>query len=130
LSKGIYVLSLASAILGPDAPTKIEALGELDDQGVDQQVGIVLQYKKGLAVLHTAFNGDCSNEAIIVGSHGSIRIHKPMWCPVELTLTQTGKEPEKYTLELPELASAKFNFTNSVGLHYEGSLFQPRFKPY
>lgn len=118
---GIYVLSLASAILGPEAPSRIEALGELDSQGVDQQVGVILQYKKGMAVLHTAFNGDLPNEGCIVGSHGTIKIHKPMWCPLEITLSQSGKQPETFKFELPEVAGAKFNFTNSAGLHYEGT---------
>ena len=123
LDVGIYVVSLASMIFGGKAPSTIRALGELDSSGVDQQVGVVISYPDGLAILHTAFNSDLPNEATIIGTEGRIKIHKPLWCPTRFSWHLANGEADEEDYPLPKV-DGHFNFTNSAGLHFEAKYVQ------
>lgn len=121
LDIGIYVCSLASMVLGPEYPMKVEAIGEINEKGIDDQVGILLQYKKGLAILHTSFKTQLENSATIFGSKGSIT-WSPIQCPDAFSIKKGG-DTKEIRLELPP-SDHKYNFTNSVGLHYEAKYLQ------
>jgi predicted dehydrogenase len=86
LDRGIYPLALAYQLFGqPDA-----ACGQatMSPSGVDQSVGIVLKYAGGpLAVLSSSLVATTSNEAVITGTTGEIRIHAPFYHPTRLTIT-------------------------------------------
>ena len=98
LDLGVYLVSLASMIMGP--PSRIGGLGHLGETGVDEQAGIVLDYEEGqVSTLFTSVRVDSPVEAAIIGTGGRIRLH-PMWIhPNRLTLSVAGQEPT--TIERP-----------------------------
>jgi predicted dehydrogenase len=85
LQKGIYLLSLASMILG--TPNVVKSLSSVGETGVDEHTGILLGYPGSqLASLVCSVRVDTERVATIVGSAGQIRIHEPIICPASLTL--------------------------------------------
>ena len=85
LQKGIYLLSLASMILGN--PNVVRSLTIMGETGVDEHAGIMLGYPSGqLASLTCSARVHTQREATIVGTCGQIRIHEPIICPGSLTL--------------------------------------------
>jgi predicted dehydrogenase len=87
LQRGIYLLSLASMILG--TPTVVKSCAILGDTGVDEHAGILLKYSgPQMASLVCSVRVRSQREATIVGSAGQIRIHEPINCPGFLTLTR------------------------------------------
>ena len=85
LQKGIYLLSLASMILG--TPNRVKSLLSMGETGVDEHTGILLGYPGSqLASLVCSVRVDTQRAATIVGSGGQIRIHDPIICPASLTL--------------------------------------------
>jgi predicted dehydrogenase len=98
LDLGVYLVSLASMIMGP--PSRIGGLAHLGETGVDEQAGIVLGYDQGqMSTLFTSVRVDSPIEAVIMGSGGRIRLH-PWWIrPHKLTLSVAGQEPT--TVERP-----------------------------
>ncbi len=98
LDVGIYPLSLTSAVFG--IPARVTGLAHLGATGVDEQVGIVLGYGQGqLAILSAAVRTNSPQEALLLGTEGSIRIHSPWWKSTALTLSKTGQADE--VVELP-----------------------------
>ncbi|HSF03444.1 MAG TPA: Gfo/Idh/MocA family oxidoreductase [Solirubrobacterales bacterium] len=92
LQRGIYLVSLASMILGgPDQVTSMAAAGPT---GVDEQAGVLLGYQGGQhAMLLCSLRVRTSREATVVGTAGQIRIHAPVVCPSRLTLRQHREDP-------------------------------------
>jgi dihydrodiol dehydrogenase / D-xylose 1-dehydrogenase (NADP) len=85
LQKGIYLLSLASMILG--TPNVVKSLSSVGETGVDEHTSILLGYPGSqLASLVCSVRVDTERVATIVGSAGQIRIHEPIICPASLTL--------------------------------------------
>lgn len=85
LDRGVYPLSLASFLLGPPA----EAVGRatIGTTGVDEQSSAILTYPTGtLAVLTASLRSRLSNEAVIVGTRGRIRLHEPFYAPRRLSV--------------------------------------------
>ena len=102
LDVGVYTVSLASMLFGK--PEKISSLAHIGKTGVDEQAGIVLLHSKGeLAVLNTAVRTTTPQEAVLMGTEGSIKICSPWWVPSQLELK--GK-----TIDLP---------FNGNGFNYE-----------
>jgi len=86
LQKGIYLMSLASMLLG--RPDRVMSLGDLGVAGVDEQSAVLLGYPGGqLALLLCSIRAHTSREATVVGTTGYIRIHAPVNCPSSLTLS-------------------------------------------
>lgn len=121
LDIGIYVCSLASMVLGPEYPENVASVGQLNEGGFDDQVGIVLKYKKGIAALHISFLAQLSNSATIIGSKGTIT-WSPIQCPDRYTIVKDGISKE-VRVDLPQ-SSHVYNFKNSIGLHYEAMYVQ------
>jgi len=85
LQKGIYLLALASMILG--SPSTVRSLTIMGETGVDEQAGILLGYPgRQLASLSCSVCVHTERGATIVGTAGQIRIHEPIICPGSLTL--------------------------------------------
>lgn len=85
LDLGVYPLALASLILGQ--PSAIATQAALGTTGVDDQSAVVLSYPAGrLAVIYASLRVWSPQEAVIMGSHGRIRIHAPFYCPSKLSL--------------------------------------------
>jgi predicted dehydrogenase len=85
LQKGIYLLSLASMVLG--SPSIVKSLAIRGETGVDEHTGVLLGYSGGqLASLVCSVRVHTLRGATIVGTGGYIRIHEPIICPSSLTL--------------------------------------------
>ena len=90
LDIGVYPLSLAFMIFGPPSCTR--GMAHLGKTKVDEQSAVILAYEEGqLAILYFSLQINTPQEAIIMGSHGHIRIHAPFWQPCEMTVSVRGK---------------------------------------
>lgn len=97
LDVGVYPLSLASYLLG--TPTAVSSYAHLGATGVDEQNAIVLKHRGGaLALLSSAIRAPTPQEAVIMGTGGSIRVCAPWWQPEKLVVTDLEGEE---TLESP-----------------------------
>nr|CAD7197741.1 unnamed protein product [Timema douglasi] len=114
LDLGVYLLQLAVLVFGPVIPEKILASGDLNKEGVDSSMAAILNYGAGkVATLSTHTRGTFPNEAFIVGTKGTIKIHSPFWCPTTIeTPTKKSEFP------VPP-CSTPFNHVNSSALSYE-----------
>ncbi|XP_029000334.1 trans-1,2-dihydrobenzene-1,2-diol dehydrogenase-like isoform X2 [Betta splendens] len=114
LDVGIYCLQLISMVYNGEKPECIQATGVPLETGVDETVVATLKYSKNrLAVLTCSLRMELPNDAVIVGTKGTIRVPYPVWCPTSLVVN--GKETQ-YPLPEPCLP---LNFTNSTGMRYE-----------
>lgn len=99
LDVGIYPVSLAHMVLG--APKRVATLAELGETGVDEQSAYVLGYDSGaLAVLSSAIRTKTPQEAMILGTEGSIRLHSPWWIPQKMTVQRSGAEPQEVEMRM------------------------------
>jgi len=99
LDIGIYVLSLASMVLGP-TPQEVVSTAQLGETGVDEQSAVLLKYAGGeLAVLSCAVRTCTTVEATFLGTGGSIRLHSPFVKSAGLTVTR-GEDQELIALPL------------------------------
>lgn len=90
LDRGVYLVSLASMLLG--APTLVTSQAVIGPTGVDEQLATVLGYAGGRqAVLTASLRGASSNEAMIVGSGGMIRVEAPVYCPRRVTISAVAE---------------------------------------
>lgn len=90
---GVYLASLASMFFG--APEQVQSLVHLGPSGVDEQAALIFGYDRGrFAQLTTAITANTPQEAAIVGSGGSIRLHAPWWKVERLTLAVDERNPE------------------------------------
>ncbi len=93
LDVGVYVVSLASLILG--RPTSIASVAHLGTTGVDEQAGILLGYADGqIAQLQTAIRTNTRHEATLMGTTGALRLGLDWHKPDRLTLTRPGQPEE------------------------------------
>lgn len=98
LGEGVYVISLASMVFGK--PSRITGLAHIGSTGVDEQSTAVLAYDEGqMAVLCCAIRTALPNEAMIVGTEGSIRLHKEWGGGSKISLSREGKKDE--IIDLP-----------------------------
>lgn len=99
LDVGVYPISLASFLLG--TPTEVSSQAHLGPTGVDEQAAVILGHGGGaLALLSTAIRATTPQEAVIMGSKGTIRVPAPWWKPESLTLS-TSEETETFSSPLP-----------------------------
>jgi len=126
LDVGIYPVSFSSWMFGGLAPSKIHAIADLNEKGMDQHLGITLAYKKTqMAVIGCSFCSEYPNELLIIGTKGSIKLHNPFWSTTRVTLTINGKAPEELAFDYqPKKPEHSFNFLNSIGLQYEAKHMQ------
>ena len=87
LDVGVYPVSLARLIAGAvqggqtDDPVSVRAVGRLGQSKVDEEAHALLQFKGGLiAECGVSLNRPLSNDAIITGTKGTIRLVDP-WTP-------------------------------------------------
>lgn len=91
MDRGIYTLSLAFHLIGH--PTHVDSMASIGATGVDHQSAYLLRFKQGaLANLSSTLTSHGSNEAMIMGSQGQIRIHDPFYRPSKMTL-KTFQKP-------------------------------------
>jgi predicted dehydrogenase len=93
LDVGVYLASLASMLFGP--PTQMQSLAHIGASGVDEQAALLFGYEGGrFSQLTAAITATTPQEATIVGSAGSIRLHAPWWRVTSFTLAVDGRPPE------------------------------------
>jgi len=91
LDVGIYVLSLASMLLG--TPTQITGVAQMGTTGVDEQAALALLYGEGrIASLTTGIRTNTPHEAHVLGTDGLIKLHAPWWKLAKITVTVGGKD--------------------------------------
>lgn len=99
LDVGIYTISMASMVLGPN-PDRIETTATMGETGVDEQSSFILGYQGGeMAVLYTAVRTSTPVETRILGTDGRILIHSPFYKAEKVTL-QAGDRTEEVELPL------------------------------
>ncbi|XP_023255020.1 trans-1,2-dihydrobenzene-1,2-diol dehydrogenase-like [Seriola lalandi dorsalis] len=114
LDIGIYCLQFICMVYDGEKPECIQATGICMDTGVDETVVVTLKFSKNrMAVFSCSSVVQLPNDAIIVGTKGTIKVPAHMWCPTSLEVNGKGTQypvPEPY---LP------LNFLNSTGMRYE-----------
>jgi predicted dehydrogenase len=97
LDAGVYLVSWASMLFG--TPARVLAAGRLGDSGVDEHDAILLEHDDGsVAHLYVSLRAKRSPEVLLVGEHGSIRVHPPLFAPRALTVSLAGVDEETITL--------------------------------
>lgn len=139
LDVGIYPLTYASMVFGPDAPTEIVSVGKIAGSGADAfdtHFVSTLKYPNGgIAIVEGTFEAAPECKTVITGTKGRLVIPN-FWCPTEFTLVlhADGDSPASSTTfdatTNPEYAlptipgDHRFNFTNSQGLAHEAVYLQ------
>ncbi|KAL3992730.1 interleukin 2 receptor beta [Sarotherodon galilaeus] len=115
LDIGIYCLQFISMVYNGEKPESIQASGVVHvETGVDETVVAILKYSKNRMAVITCSSGvQLPNDAIVMGTKGTVRVPAPMWCPTSLVVND--KETE-YPVPEPYLP---LNFINSTGMRYE-----------
>ncbi|CAJ1049077.1 Hypothetical predicted protein [Xyrichtys novacula] len=114
LDLGIYCVQFICMVFNGEKPECIQAMGVCLDTGVDETVVVTLKFSRNrMAVFTCSYSVQLRNEALIVGTKGTIRVPEHMWCPTSLEVN--GKETQ-YPVPEPYLP---LNFINSTGMRYE-----------
>jgi predicted dehydrogenase len=93
LDIGVYPINLASMLFG--VPERMTGMAHIGESGVDEQNAILMGYSGGrIATLHSGNRLDSPMEAVIMGSKGSIRLHRFMHRPERMSVTANGKPEE------------------------------------
>jgi predicted dehydrogenase len=101
LDMGVYPLSFAHLVMGP--PDRIEATGEMRDDGLDVTASVFLRYGEGrFAHALTSLAGPVDPVASVGGSRGAISLDAPFLfrgsCRV-LTFPELAVRPETVAVE-------------------------------
>ena len=123
LDIGIYPLSLIHLVAG--APTETRAVAVLAETGVDLQVSVASLHGNVVSSASASFLADSSLEAVISGSTGRIRMHKPFHHTERLTIE--GRDAAIETIDLP-LGGSGYRFEAAEVAHClsAGSIESPR----
>jgi len=98
LDAGVYLVSLASMILG--TPAAVLAQGLIGETGVDEQVSMLMSYPGGAqAQLYVSMRARRSPDLEILGEAGRIRIAAPVFRPARLTLW--GRDGQESVRDYP-----------------------------
>ena len=127
LDVGVYPVSLASMIFG--APTRIAAQASLGQTGVDEETAVILGHSAGqLAMLSSAIRTNTPQEAIVMGTRGSIRIRSQWWRPTSMTVHTGGDEPKaerQKRICIPWLGGRAMTLNLGLSTGCEGTLEFP-----
>ncbi|XP_071750427.1 trans-1,2-dihydrobenzene-1,2-diol dehydrogenase-like [Centroberyx gerrardi] len=114
LDIGVYCLQFICMVYNGEKPESIQATGVCLDTGVDETMVVTLKFSRNrMAVFSCSLAVEMPNDAIIVGTKGTIKVPAHMWSPTSLMVN--GKETQ-YPVPEPYLP---LNFPNSTGLRYE-----------
>uniref|UniRef100_A0A3P8SKV1 Trans-1,2-dihydrobenzene-1,2-diol dehydrogenase n=1 Tax=Amphiprion percula TaxID=161767 RepID=A0A3P8SKV1_AMPPE len=111
---GVYCIQFISMVYNGEKPESIKATGVCQAEGIDETVGVVLKYSNNrLAVFTCSSVLELRNNAIIVGTKGTIRVPETVWSPTSLDVN--GKVTQ-YPLPEPYLP---LSYMNGTGMRYE-----------
>ncbi|XP_069030532.1 trans-1,2-dihydrobenzene-1,2-diol dehydrogenase [Embiotoca jacksoni] len=114
LDVGVYCLQFILMVYNGEKPECVQATGICRETGVDETVVVTLKFSKNRMAVFTCSSGiKLPNDAIVVGTKGTIQVPDHMWCPTSLVVN--GKETQ-YPVPEPYLP---LNFLNSTGMRYE-----------
>lgn len=120
LNIGCYPLNVVLQAFDHRQPSQIKAVGHLNENGIDQAVGLVLIFADddktgggGTATIAMDVRVSLSNEARITGTKGYIHFDDSFHCPERLVVN--GKE---HRFQLP-LTNVSMNYGASSGLRYQ-----------
>lgn len=72
---GIYNLQFATLAFGHVEPIDIQAIGALNEDGVDEYASVILKFgDKGIATLTYSMVHPLDNNAVIIGTKGRITV--------------------------------------------------------
>ena len=116
LDLGVYVINLASMVLGGTRPVSIQGMGSKNENGVDEKAHFTLEYPGSVfAQLACSTVLVMSNTLTVYGDKGFLRLLAPFHAPDKLESSMGVKE---FPFTLSE---AKYNFKNSVALSFEAA---------
>lgn len=114
LDLGIYCLQFSLMVFNGEKPESVQATATCLETGADETVIVTLKFSGNrLAVFTGSSSFLLPNEAVVVGTKGTIKIPDHMWCPT--TLDVNGKVTE-YPVPEPYLP---INFIRSTGMRYQ-----------
>ncbi|XP_073949747.1 trans-1,2-dihydrobenzene-1,2-diol dehydrogenase-like [Choristoneura fumiferana] len=114
LDIGVYTLQFAQFIF-KDEPTKVTAVGTVNEEGVDIIAHIILEYSGGRrAVLNVDATVKLWNKATVTGTKGRATVEDPFHFPEDLT--HADGSVENFPLHTSDIP---YYFGNSAGLVYE-----------
>jgi predicted dehydrogenase len=87
LDLGVYPISLAVDFLGPALACK--AVARRASNGVDLSASLSLLHAEAISTISTSLIGEGTNDATIIGSEGRIRLQRPLYAPVVLTIARS-----------------------------------------
>ncbi|CAL8144675.1 unnamed protein product [Orchesella dallaii] len=115
LGIGIYCVQLALFVFGQQKP-EIVSTGCLNKWGADESGSTTLKFSGGrMATFTTSYNTLMPNEAFIVGTTGTIKMHSPFLSTTKLEVTPSGNV---FHYSLPESAKSTI-LEGSTGLSYQ-----------
>ena len=89
LDRGVYLISLAQHLLG--APQSVRGTKSAGATGVDEQSAYQLSYTNdALADFAASFRARTSNEVVISGDRGMLRLCDPFYCAHRMVLESYG----------------------------------------
>ncbi|CAD5226310.1 unnamed protein product [Bursaphelenchus xylophilus] len=130
---GIYTVMLALYAFGDQKPEKVNAVGKVNERGVDQWGNITLQFGEDRhAILYYNGNTKLLNQATLSFEKGNITIPEYFWAPLEYfevkgELTPSDPAKKRFSHPLSD-DDSKYNFINSAGLHFEADHLYKRIK--
>ena len=99
LDIGIYNIFLSMLLLGK--PTKVSAMADLNEQGVDASCSYLFGYENNaLAVMYSSFMVDSPTIAEIHGTTGKIILEHKWFCPGKVRLIHSDGREEVFEFEM------------------------------
>jgi predicted dehydrogenase len=93
LDAGVYLVSFASSVLG--SPKRVCAAGAIGPTRVDEQDVWLAEYAGGAhAMLYVSLRARRAPDLEILGEHGRILVHAPLFRPTRLTVARLGHEDQ------------------------------------
>ncbi|CAK9304752.1 unnamed protein product [Gordionus sp. m RMFG-2023] len=115
LDMGVYTIAISQMVFG-EMPKNVTAVGYLNEYGVDVFDSVTMQYSgERIATFQVTCMNEVPNEAIICGTKGTIKIHRPFWCSNSMEILD-----KKHEFPFPK-SVAKSYYDNGVGFLYEAN---------
>ncbi|MCE5186412.1 MAG: Gfo/Idh/MocA family oxidoreductase [Planctomycetaceae bacterium] len=101
LDVGVYTLALSSMLFGK--PANIASAASMSTAGIDEQNAMILTFDNGrMSILYSTVQVESPHEAHILGTSGTLRLHRSWWRGNKLSLIRPGKPDEVFELPTHE----------------------------
>lgn len=96
MDRSVYLVSLSQSLFG--TPKRIESIATLGKRGEDETTALILEYENGPLVQASAsLRTMGTNDVVIRGDRGTLKIHAPFFKPHRITIDQFS--PRELTTE-------------------------------